>query len=386
MDLIQEYTQVLLLPHLQALALTKPQRAIVIDDVQRRLESLLYHWGDLAFRRTILTLGTEEASFWEPSAARLAVRSLVVVAIRNSLIEDLGASQPYTRMLESRKKQLRDEQIPAITSEAIRYFETASLDAPTFHPKRDVFGDLPHRFPNAWHALSLLGGSSENEIDCDLPIIDGASIETSDSKWMVQHYNVVASGIDPRLDAHLVDILRKIKLREVPLFFSPSFKFITRSPNKLLFVIDSVLRSGGTLMTLNYFLSPTYLARRNPLIRPAHDTSEIESQIANHHGLGERHRELLAALYADVCHWMARKARTWANISVRNSNLGPGGHLVLLVHGSLASRYLLIGCQRKHFGISCSLEWWNDDERLLRAQGCSTIARAHQMLGDPGAA
>ena len=95
MTVIQEYTQGLLLPHLQALALSKPQRAIVIDDVSRRLESLLFHWGDLAFRRTILILGTEEASFWEPFTASLEIRSLVVVAIRNSLIEDLGIAPVY---------------------------------------------------------------------------------------------------------------------------------------------------------------------------------------------------------------------------------------------------------------------------------------------------
>ena len=69
------------------------------------------------------------------------------------------------------------------------------------------------------------------------------------------------------------------------MFFSPSFKFITRNPEKLLFIIDYVLRYGGTLMTLNYLFSPTYLARRNPLIRPAHYTSEIEALVANPDGL-----------------------------------------------------------------------------------------------------
>src|SRR5271166_4583526 len=123
MTVVQGYMQSLLLPQLRSLALSKRQREIVIEDVSRRLESLLCHWGDLAFRRTILILGTEEASFWEPSTASLEIRSLVVVAIRNSLIEDLGASHPYTKLLESRKKQLRDEQMPAITSEAIRYFD-----------------------------------------------------------------------------------------------------------------------------------------------------------------------------------------------------------------------------------------------------------------------
>jgi hypothetical protein len=297
MTVIQEYTQGLLLPQLRSLGLNKRQREIVIDDVSGRLESLLFHWSDLAFRRTILILGTEEASFWEPQTASLEIRSLVVVAIRNSLIEDLGASHPYTKALESRKKQLRDEQMPSLTSEATKYFEAADLNVAPVQPKKDLFGDLPRRFPNAWHALALLSGSSKNEIACELPIMEAKSMDSSDAKWKVQHHNAIASGIDPRLDAHLVDILRQIELGEAHLFFSPSFKFITRNPEKLLFVLDHVLRYGGTLMTLNYLLSPTYLARRNPLIRPAHFTSEIESQVANPHGLGERHKDLLASLF-----------------------------------------------------------------------------------------
>ena len=90
MTVIQGYTQSVLLPQLRSLALSKRQREIVLEDVSRRLESLLFHWNDRAFRRTILMLGTEEATFWEPQAASLEIRSLVVVAVRNSLIEDLA--------------------------------------------------------------------------------------------------------------------------------------------------------------------------------------------------------------------------------------------------------------------------------------------------------
>ena len=297
MTVIQGYTQSVLLPQLGALALSKWQQAIVIEDVSRRLESLLFHWSDLAFRRTILMLGTEEASFWEPHTASLEIRSLVVVAVRNSLIEDLGASQPYTKVLESRKEQLQDEQMPAITSEATKYFEAVNLDVLPIQPKRDLFGDLPRRFPSAWHALSLLSRSSENEIACELPIEEADSMDSSASRWEVQRRHVVASGIDPRLDTNLVDLLKQIRLREVQLFFSPSFKSITRNPEKLLFVIDYVLRYGGTLMTPNYLLSPTYLSRRSPLIRPIHYTTEIEAQVANPGGLSERHKELLASLF-----------------------------------------------------------------------------------------
>ena len=57
MTVIQGYTQSVLLPQLRSLALSKRQREIVLEDVSRRLESLLFHWNDLAFRRTILIWG-----------------------------------------------------------------------------------------------------------------------------------------------------------------------------------------------------------------------------------------------------------------------------------------------------------------------------------------
>ena len=40
------------------------------------------------------------------------------------------------------------------------------------------------------------------------------------------------------------------------------------------------------------------------------------------------------------------------------------GHLVLFIHGHLAFPYLLIDRQREHVGVSCSFEWWADDERF----------------------
>jgi hypothetical protein len=175
MTLIDGYTQTLLLPQLQSLALSKRQQAIVVEDVSRRLKSLLCHRNDLAFRRTILILGTEEASFWGPQTANLEIRSLVVVAVRNSLIEDLGASRPYTKMLESRKKQLRDEQMPSITSEATKYFEAADLDVVRFQPDRDLFGDLPRRFPNALNYLL-----SPTYLARRNPLIQRGSCQTGD--------------------------------------------------------------------------------------------------------------------------------------------------------------------------------------------------------------
>jgi hypothetical protein len=299
MVVVRGYTQSVLGPQLRSLGLGERQREIVAEDVARRLESVLSHWSDVPFRRAILVLGTEEASFWEPRSAGLEIRSLVVVAVRNSLITDLNASRAFTEPLRSPKELLPDGRMPWITSEAIKYFDSVDLDAVQIHPKEDVFGSLSRRFPNAWHVLSLLGGSSESEIACELPMAEAEPLEISTSKRRVEHRVVVDSGIDPSLDDHLVDILRLIELRELDLFVTLSFKHITRNPEKLLAILDHVLRYGGTILTPNYLLSPTYLARRNPLLRPAHYASEFEAKITDREGLSEPHKELLASLTSE---------------------------------------------------------------------------------------
>ena len=296
MSVVQEYTQAVLAPQLLSLGLNKHQRAVVLQDVAERLESLLSHWSDLPFRRTILVLGTEEASFWEPQSASLEIRSLVVVTVRNSLVTDLNADRAYTPKLRSRRQFLPDERMPWITGEAIRYFQGVSLDPVLVEACQDAFGALPRGFPNAWHALALLGNSSDNEIECQLPKAEGEPMDLSNLQGCAEGRTVIESGIDPGFDRYLMDVLRRIKRREIGAFFTPSFKHITRNPEKLLSVIDHILCYGGTVLTPNYLLSPAYLARRNPLLRPIHSCDEMASRLANPDGLSRRHREALTSL------------------------------------------------------------------------------------------
>jgi hypothetical protein len=260
MNVVQGYAQSVLVPQLRSLGLSKRQWEIVVDDVTQRLESALSHWNDEPFRRTILVLGAEEASFWEPRTANLAIRSLVVVAVRNSLLTDLNAASAYTKELRSRKELLPDERMPWITSGAIKYFEAVNLDGVQVQTVRDLFGGFPGRFPDAWHVLSLLGNAADTEITCKLPMAEAEPMTPSASKRNVQRHTVVESGIDPRLDNYLTDMLGWIQRGELDLFFSSSFKGITRNPEKLLSITDYVLRHGATMLTPNYILSPTYLA------------------------------------------------------------------------------------------------------------------------------
>jgi hypothetical protein len=296
MTIVQGYTQSILVPQLRSLNLNRHQREVVVDDVTQRLESVLSHWSDLPFRRTVLLLGTEEGSFWEPLGASIEVRSLVVVAVRNSLITDLNADRAYTPKLRSRRQFLPDERMPWITGEAVKFFQAAHLDAEQIHVRTDMFGSLPRGFPNAWHVLSLLGNSSDTEIECQLPMAQGKAMDLSELHGCAEGHTVIESGIDPSIDSYLMDALSRIERGEIGALFSPSFKHITRNPEKLLSVIDRILCCGGTVLTPNYLLSPTYLARRNPLLRPIHFSSELGSRLTNPEGLSQAHKEALASL------------------------------------------------------------------------------------------
>jgi hypothetical protein len=296
MTVIHDYAQAVLTPQLLSLGLNRHQREIVVGDVTQRLESLLSHWSDLAFRRTVLVVGTEEATFWEPHSADLEVRALVVVTVRNSLVTDLNASHAYTPKLRSRRQFLPDERMPWITGEAIKYFQAANLDDVQIQPSQDMFGYLPHRFPNAWHALSLLGNSSDNEIKCALPMAEAEPMDLSGLQRSVEEHWVIESGIDPGLDRQLAKMLKLTQKGEAGALLTPSFKHVTRNPEKLLSVIDHMLRYGGAVVTPNYLLSPTYLARRNPLLRPIHFNDEMASRLGCLEGLTQQHRDVLASL------------------------------------------------------------------------------------------
>lgn len=274
-NVVDGYTRSRLRPQLESLGLTKRQRGIIAADVTMRLRSLLFHWHALPFRKTILLLGTEEASFWAPQDASLDIRSLVAVGIRNSLIEDLHASRAYTKALRFERRLLPDEGVPWITGVAIEYFAAANFHGEDVPPENDIFGSLPKRFPSAWHVLSILGNSSETATTCELPV---TAVEPGHlpAPWRpFQEHSVILSGIDPRLDDRLAETLRAIELRQCDVFFASSFKGITRNPEKLLSVVDHVLGHGGTILTPNYLLSPTY---RTSQAAPSSRARELRSQ------------------------------------------------------------------------------------------------------------
>src|SRR5262249_20236114 len=124
---ISAYLQQHLTGQLATRGLTDRQIATVVDDVRLRLASLLRHWNDPSMRQTILFPGREEATFYEPSDANLDVRSLVVVAVRNSCLEHLASTPEAARQLGVADQAVSDRDIPVITGDAIAYFREIDL-------------------------------------------------------------------------------------------------------------------------------------------------------------------------------------------------------------------------------------------------------------------
>lgn len=287
-QLVDEYCRGLLAPRLKTLGLNKERRAQVCADVRFRLQSLLAHWQDETFLRTLLTLAEETALHWEPRDTRLTVRGLVVLAVRNSALEDLHIAPGRTRQV------LSDHEMPVLTSEAIRHFDQLGHEAASPVRGPDLFGTLPQRFPAAWRRLAHLA-VAENSLELAPEPVCTAARSVGPAPASTRGSNVVANGMDPGYDPQLRSLLEAVRQGQLTNFVTPSFSRLTRNPEKLLAVLEHLVRHGASLVTHNYLLGPDFVARRSFLMRPAHDVDEAQAQQQDLRGLVPRHAQVLAA-------------------------------------------------------------------------------------------
>ena len=79
---VTQYLQDVLAPTLNHFHVPAAYARQIIDTVELQMISFLRHWDDLAFRRTLLLLGSEEGPFYEP-AGKADVKCFIVVTLRN---------------------------------------------------------------------------------------------------------------------------------------------------------------------------------------------------------------------------------------------------------------------------------------------------------------
>lgn len=157
--IIKSYLCSVLQPQLQVMGLNKKQQDLVCGDIHVRLSSLLGNWDDTVFRKTALLLGTEDAIFYQPANVDLEIRALVVVGIRNSMLEDFSADRPFMKEFVSVARCLPDSFVPMITSQAVAFFASAyremggwKISAPS--GKADVFRSFQDNFLKVGDDLS----------------------------------------------------------------------------------------------------------------------------------------------------------------------------------------------------------------------------------------
>ena len=298
--IIESYLRSLLRPQLQVMGLNKRQQDLVCDDIHARLSSLLGNWDDTVFRKTTLLLGTEDATFYQPANVDLEIRALVVVGIRNSMLEDLSADRPFMKEFVSVAHCLPDSLVPVITSQAVDFFASTyremggwKTSAPT--SKADVFRSLSRQFPESWRRFELLANSDFPEHDLhhesakpfNPPSLDEEQSNRQDAK------TTVLSGYAPNIDPDLRNYLQHIRDDKVELFFTSTFKWLTRNPAKLLKVIELLLSWNSAYVTSNYIIRRDYCAKRKSLMRPPHTVGEMKANLANQTGMTDRHCQCL---------------------------------------------------------------------------------------------
>lgn len=258
----------------------------IIADVGQRLASLLYHWPDTAFRRTLLALGLEEATHYRPRPADIEICSLAVVAIRNSLLAELF--QDTGRF----KQVLSGADLTRLLEAAVRHF-TRHLDderaAAPQPPQPDLFGPLPRLYPAAWQTLGRLADlpASRSGAELRFEMVEAARPPALLAFKQATGPLAVRESLGQNLS----------RLKPGDLFYQDSLVWLSREPQHQCAILELVLDRGAMLVLPNFCLGPGYVARRARLLDPARTALEAELRLRavklHQTGLTEQHRAYL---------------------------------------------------------------------------------------------
>lgn len=280
---------------------------LVTHDIETRIYSCVSHWNDMEFRRVLLTTGFEEATFYEPKV-NLELRCFVVVAIRNSLFENLVSNRRAAMTLGLNKSPIPEKDVKVFTQQAINHFETTDFeeicDNLIWDESKDVFYDLKDKYPVAWNTLVELGKWSNKEQVFEglkyepLEIAESQETSIKDSRKMRK--SDIQSGIDEKIDTGLLNVLSRISVDVQPVFYTDCFKMLTRNIDKLFKVIEYVLRKDCLFMTSNFYISNDYVAKRKSLLRPAHYGYEADENLKQFGGLHQTHLKAFKAISQSI--------------------------------------------------------------------------------------
>lgn len=270
----------------------------IVRDVIRRARMLAALPG--AYADVLATPFLEEVSQHRPVSAPAWLRAAVVVAVRNSGLEDFHAHGGPVRATD----------IAAITEAA-----TGPLASLLEHPGEPIpsnsLADLDAAYPRAWACLTALSNVMElpagGEDGYVLPqapqpelpgVEEGFHAQARTAQPFAEGQSVVASGTDPRFDQALMHLLRQAKSHPGLVVPLSALSRLSRNSGKQLRVLEFLLAHQATIVTTNYLLGPGIVGvRARPMAKP--DSYDLRRSMKPTRGLGPTHTKLLKSLKRD---------------------------------------------------------------------------------------
>jgi len=264
------------------------------------MTSLLRHWDDRVFKNTVLLLGLEEGSFYEPRA-KIDIRCFVVVAIRNSPIETIQ-SDAYGEAGLS--KSLPSKDVKEITSEAIRYFSKQDFAEMCRQAKlsarQDLYQELANEYPVAWAALKHLAATNSKAVDypkvsvSEPYFLEGVDKETEITATSGEMKTGIYDGYSPEIEPPLMAFLKMLSANSNGALIVDSLKSVTRNITKLLSILEFLLTRDLIFASTNYYMENGHVERRMKPLRAGHSTNDMLRNVSNTSGLGYKHKAALS--------------------------------------------------------------------------------------------
>lgn len=302
---ISTYITSILTPQLISFGTSAVFIETVCSTVSLQMQSAIFHWNDLSFRKALLLIASEEGPFYEPNG-KTDIKCFVVLTLRNSPFETLQSAAYHVSGLA---KPLSDAQIKAVTSNAIRYFnrlsfETLSKAAQSQPSASDFYGDIIKRYPVSWNALIYLGTTTAKRVIFPKAAVASpfplSEIEDN-AEESGKICKSVLDGYAGELDAPLCQQLNTVTSDDnsIGALVVDCFKMLSRNPDKILRIMEYLLTRGCAFVTSNYFIENGYAERRLKPLRAASSKNGFEEMIQHFSlidGLGKKHSHTLYQL------------------------------------------------------------------------------------------
>ena len=113
------------------------------------------------------------------------------------------------------------------------------------------------------------------------------------TKFLKDSHTVLEDGMSDTFNELLYNMLEATVNSEYKVFFTDSFKVLTRNFDKTLKIIQYLLERNNIFGTFNYYLSNGYISVRKDLLKSYHKPSELLYKFKKMNGISKRHKNFL---------------------------------------------------------------------------------------------